>query len=59
MGRILVVKGETTRMAKLFGCTMQTVRNALRETTEGDLTNRIRKEALNSGGVEQKRKRVL
>lgn len=59
MGVIRVERGETKRMAKLFGCTDQTVRNALREVTEGDLTERIRAEALRSGGVEVKRRKSV
>ena len=59
MGVIRVAHGETSRMAKLFGCTGQTVRNALREITEGDLTDRIRAEALKSGGVEAPRLRNI
>lgn len=58
MGRIRVERGETKRMAELFRCTDQTVRNALREITEGDLTERIRAEALRAGGVEVKRRLV-
>lgn len=58
MGRIRVERGETKRMAKLFGCTDQTVRNALREVTEGELTERIRKEALSAGGIEVPRRRL-
>ena len=57
MGRIRVERGETTRMAKLFCCTGQTIRNALRDITEGELTDRIRSEALKSGGVEVPRRR--
>lgn len=58
MGAIRVERGETARMAKLFCCTGQTVRNALREVTRGDLTERIRKEALNAGGVEVPRRKT-
>lgn len=58
MGKIRVEHGQTTRMAKLFGCTSQTVRNALREITEGDLTARIRAEALATGGVEVKKRKL-
>lgn len=59
MGVIRVARGETKRMAVLFGCTGQTVRNALREVTEGDLTERIRREALRTGGVEVPRRRMI
>lgn len=58
MGKIRVDHGETGRMAKLFNCTTQTVRNALREVTEGELTERIRKEALRAGGIEVPRRRL-
>jgi hypothetical protein len=36
MAKIIVERGETTRMAKLFGCSGQAVRNALRYLTEGE-----------------------
>jgi predicted transcriptional regulator len=56
MGKILVERGEISRMARLFGCTCQTVRNAIRGVTEGERTERIREEALKAGGVEKPRK---
>ncbi len=58
MGEIIVKHGEKKRMAKLFGCTTQTIKNALREVTISELTDRIREEAVKSGGMEQKRRRV-
>jgi hypothetical protein len=56
MKRILVERGETSRMSRLFEVTDQTVRNALRGKTLGEMTERIRAEALRSGGVERKRR---
>ena len=58
MGRIRIEHGETTRIAKLFRCTTQTVRNALREITEGGLSDDIRTEALRTGGIEISRRRA-
>jgi hypothetical protein len=58
MKRILVERGEVTRMAKLFECTGQTVRNALRGFTEGELTSRVRTEALRAGGVEKPKRKI-
>jgi hypothetical protein len=58
--KIYVDRGEIARMIKIFNCSRQTVHNALRGATEGDLTNMIRAEALKSGGVERpKRVKVL
>jgi DeoR/GlpR family transcriptional regulator of sugar metabolism len=59
MKRILVERGEVTRMSKLFGCTGQTVRNALRGLAESELTDRIRADALKAGGVEKPKRRVI
>jgi hypothetical protein len=58
MKRILVERGEVGRMAKLFGCTGQTVRNALRGLTESELTDSIRAEALRAGGAEKPKRRI-
>lgn len=48
--QILVMRGETSRIGHLFGVTSQTVREALRYRTESDLSEKIREEALRSGG---------
>lgn len=56
MKRILVETGEKKKLAEYFAVTQQTVRNALRGITEGEQPDRIRAEALNRGGVEQKRR---
>lgn len=50
MRKIIVERGMTTTLAKLFECTDQCVRNALRGATESELSQRIRKEALKQGG---------
>jgi hypothetical protein len=58
MKRILVERGETSRMGRLFEVTDQTVRNALRGRTLGDMTERIRAEALRAGGVAVPKRRL-
>lgn len=55
MQKIIVDRGEVIRIATLFNCTDQTVRNALRFVTEGEQPDRIRAEAIRSGGVLRKR----
>jgi hypothetical protein len=59
MKRILVERGEVKRMAGLYGCSFQTVRNALRGFVESELADRIRAEALRAGGVEKPKRRVI
>ena len=58
MRRILVIRGETSRISRLFEVTDQTVRNALRGLVEGELTDKIRAEALRAGGLEVPKRRV-
>ncbi|MDR1181003.1 MAG: hypothetical protein LBL13_03360 [Bacteroidales bacterium] len=59
-GRILIVWGEVGRLAALFNCSGQTVRNALRGGVISELADWIRAEALRSGGVERKKRvRIL
>lgn len=53
--KILVERGMVQNLARLFETTPQTVRNALRYCTEGELPDRIRDEAKRQGGVEIKR----
>lgn len=48
--QILVARGEVQRIAKLFGVSGQTIRNALKFTTEGDDPDRYRTEAIKGGG---------
>jgi len=50
MKKIIVERGMTTILAKLFECSDQTIRMALRGITETELSQRIRKEALKQGG---------
>jgi predicted transcriptional regulator len=60
MAKIFVNRGEVGKIARLFNCTCQTVRNALRGATEGERAEMIREEALKSGGVEKlKRVKIL
>lgn len=49
---IIVPHGQTTKIANHVGCTIQTVRNALRYKSDTDQAQRIRKEAIeNYGGT--------
>ncbi len=50
MKKIIVERGMTVKLARIFCCTDQCVRNALRGATESELSQRIRKEALKQGG---------
>lgn len=53
--RIIVPHGQTTRLAKHFGVSVQTVRNALTYTFESEQAAAIRKDAvMNYGGREVK-----
>lgn len=58
MNEIFVKYGMSSRLAKEFGCTIQTVRLALRGAVDSELSHRIRKKALKWGGLEDKRKVV-
>ncbi|MDR1459088.1 MAG: hypothetical protein LBI60_02615 [Bacteroidales bacterium] len=55
---IFVGRGETGRMARLFLVTSQAVRNAIRGLSNSELSDRIREEALRSGGVLTPNKRM-
>ncbi|MFV0327677.1 MAG: DeoR family transcriptional regulator [Bacteroides xylanisolvens] len=55
MARILVERGSVKKLAILFEVSEQTVRNALRYITEGEMPERIREKALSSGGVKTRR----
>lgn len=52
MSEIIIRHGHTTLLAKKCNCTIQTVRLALKGITSSELSDRIRKEALELGGVE-------
>jgi DeoR/GlpR family transcriptional regulator of sugar metabolism len=54
MGKILVRHGEKMELAKLFGVSTVTVRSALNEVTQSELSKRIRKAAIQRGGAEVK-----
>lgn len=56
--KILVERGMVQNLAKLFETTPQTVRNALRYHTEGEMPDRIRAEAKKQGGAEIERKMI-
>ena len=56
MKKILVERGEVQKLATLFSVTSQTVRNALKYITEGEIPERIRDEAKKRGGVIVRRK---
>lgn len=50
---IIVPHGQTKRIAIQFGCTIQTVRNALKYMSDTEQAQRIRKEAIELyGGTE-------
>ncbi|HBG41929.1 MAG TPA: hypothetical protein DEF88_14525 [Porphyromonadaceae bacterium] len=52
MGEILTKYGERGKLAKLFNVSEVTVRNALKGRTRSELSDRIRKAALERGGSE-------
>lgn len=52
MGQILVKHGEKSKIAAIFGVSLVTVRDALNGKTKSDLSTKIRKEAVDRGGVE-------
>lgn len=52
MKQIIVRHGDKDRIASLLSCSPQTVRLALIYAIDTDLAQRIRKEALRSGGAE-------
>ena len=54
MGKIIVVHGEKTKIAELFKVSTETVKSALNEKTKSALALRIRKIAIERGGLEQK-----
>lgn len=54
MGKILVEHGKRADLAKLFKVSERSVYNALNEVWTSDLAGRIRKAAIENGGVEQK-----
>ncbi len=55
MARILVERGSVKKLARFFEVSEQTVRNALRYITEGEMPERIREKALSSGGVKTRK----
>lgn len=57
MNEIMVKYGRITQLAKICGCTIQSVRLALKGAVESDLARKIRKEAIALGGIEIKRTR--
>lgn len=52
MSKILVNHGDRRVIAKIFNVSEVTVRNALKFGTNSDLAKRIRKAAIERGGVE-------
>ena len=58
MNEIMVRYGNVTKLAKLCGCTIQSVRLSLKGLVDSDLSHKIRKEAIALGGVEIKKIRV-
>lgn len=53
MAKILVENGERTYLGKLFGVSQPTIRRALDGKTNTDLAKKIRKVAIDRGGVVQ------
>ncbi len=52
MKEILTKHGERREIAKIFNVSEVTVRNALKGRTKSDLAKRIRKVAIQRGGIE-------
>jgi hypothetical protein len=52
MREILTKHGERREIAKLFNVSRVTVRNALKGCTQSELSERIRKIAVQRGGIE-------
>ena len=59
MNEIIVRYGYVTKLAKICGCTLQSVRMSLKGAVNSDLSHKIRKEAIKLGGVEIKTGRRL
>jgi hypothetical protein len=53
MGEILTGFGEKGRLAKIFKTSYVTVRAALRGKTHSELAEKIRKAAIERGGIEK------
>lgn len=53
MAKILVENGERAHLGKLFGVSQPTIRRALDGKTNTDLAKKIRKVAIDRGGVVQ------
>ena len=53
MGKILTRHGEKAELMKIFNCSLPTVRGALNGSTKSELAVRIRKAAIERGGVEK------
>lgn len=49
--KIIVDRGQTQEIARYFNVSPQTVRMALRYSTEGDRPDRIREYAIKIGGI--------
>lgn len=56
--RILYEKGDIPKIAKYFNVSENTVRNALRFTTEGEQPDRIREVAISTFGCQLKKKPI-
>lgn len=56
MGKILTKHGEREQLAKLFRVSRPTVNSALRGATKSALAKKIRKVAIDRGGMEEKPK---
>ncbi|RNC63589.1 hypothetical protein D7D25_15665 [Proteiniphilum sp. X52] len=52
MGEILMKHGERRDIAKMLNVSEVTVRNALKDRTQSELSERIRRLAIQRGGIE-------
>lgn len=52
MGEVLVKHGERRKIANMLNVSEVTVRNALKGRTQSELSERIRKIAIQRGGIE-------
>lgn len=59
MNKILTQYGEREKIAELFNVSRQTVNSALRGATRSDLAKRIRKVAIDRGGMEMQSENSL
>lgn len=59
MAEIITKQGERVKLAELFGVSEVTIRSALKYRTKSDLAARIRKVAIDRGGVEIETPKII